>query len=200
MMIVNRFRNYIFAASTSITSPLTINADSRKQSPSGIDRVNEKQNCKLGSTAKKFVGHVRSFVRSWSHVCVRVAVQPFSCIPSVSLKTLMTKTKYRISNHAQRAQSSDAGSISTPLTPPTMLSGIQGPLSSLVAPCRASARLRVWTSKSVTYDLPSGNFVRTSNSWSSIMSSFHSLLWPSYTHKTRFFIFILSVGQPQDTG
>lgn len=110
-------------------------------------------------------------------------------------KERMTRKKEGAKKKPQKEKSS-----STVVSAPNTLSGIHGPLSSGVAPCMASDRFSVCTSRSVTYALPSGNFMRTSNSWSSIMSSFHSRRWPSYTHNTRFFMRILSVGQPHDTG
>ncbi|KAG5290829.1 hypothetical protein I7I50_00698 [Histoplasma capsulatum G186AR] len=102
-----------------------------------------------------------------------------------------------------------AGPIS-PTTPAPPMFPSQGPLSSSVAPCTASARFSVSTSKSVTYasrtlelsvpSAPPSNFRRTSNSLSSIISSFQRRRWPSKRQRTRFFIFILLVGLPQDGG
>ena len=84
--------------------------------------------------------------------------------------------------------------------PPISMPATHGPLSSSDAPKTPSTRFNVSTSKSVTQLLPSGSVLRTSNALSSMRSSFHRRLGPSYTHRTRFFIFILSVAQPQLRG
>ena len=102
-------------------------------------KVQEYKSYKLGSTAKKFVG---VFVRSSCRVCVRAVLQPF-VDPIRIAQNARSKSKCRIAIRTQRAHSSGAVSMLTPLMPPTMLSGTQGPLSSLVAECRASARLKV---------------------------------------------------------